>query len=361
MSPYKILFLLPYPIDEAPSQRFRVEQYFNILASQGSQFTVHTFFNTSDWKLIYAKGNLGRKLILFLLGFIKRVGTLFIAWQYDLIFIHREATPMGPPLFEWILAKVLQRKIIYDFDDAIWQTDRVDESWLERIMRWRVKVKQICKWSYKVSCGNEYLVKYALQYNNSVVLNPTTINTHQQHNPALYSTMKNDKRITIGWTGSRSTLKYLKILESVLRSLQQTYDHVDFLIIADQRPAFALDRITFVPWSKSTEVSALMFVDIGVMPLPNDAWANGKCGFKALQYMALEIPCVASPVGVNTEIIQHNENGFLCDNDEAWIVVLEKLIEDATLRSRIGVAGRKTVIDRYSVDSNSSNFLSLFQ
>jgi glycosyltransferase involved in cell wall biosynthesis len=356
----KILFLVPYPLNESPSQRFRFEQYFEILRSNGYEFKVQSFLDVRNWKIFFKSGNGFRKLLCLITGYGRRLKSLFTAWRYDYIFIHREATPLGPPVIEWILAKVLRSKLIYDFDDAIWMTDRKHEPFYLRLLKWRSKVKQICSWSYRVSCGNSYLAAYASQYNARVVYNPTTIDTEHWHNPELYPIRKNKYNITIGWTGSHTTLKYLNTAEPVLQRIAKNFPTVQFLVIADRAPELALSGLTFIPWDSQTEVQDLLLLDIGIMPLPDDEWAKGKCGFKALQYMALKIPAVVSPVGVNSTIIDHNSNGFLADSQESWYQHLSLLITDEALRRAIGNAARQKVIDQYSVLSNASNFLSLF-
>ena len=116
-----------------------------------------------------------------------------------------------------------------------------------------------------------------------------------------------------------------------------------------------------IKWSAEEEVNILNSFDIGIMPLPDDEWAKGKCGLKALSYMSLEIPTIVSPVGVNTEIIQQDVNGFLASTDQEWFQVLEKLIDEAELRERIGKAARKTVIEKYSVESQKNNYLNYFK
>ncbi|MDH5398960.1 MAG: glycosyltransferase family 4 protein, partial [Cyclobacteriaceae bacterium] len=121
-----------------------------------------------------------------------------------------------------------------------------------------------------------------------------------------------------------------------------------------------LNSLRFVPWNKETEVRDLMQIDVGLMPLTDDPWSRGKCGFKALQYMALGIPCLASPVGVNEQIIDHGVNGYLCGNENDWKKHIVSLLKDENLRKRLGQKGREKVIEDYSVDSNSSNFISLF-
>src|SRR6186713_282224 len=120
--PKKILFLVPYPVGESPSQRFRFEQYFSLLKDRGVQYRVQSFLNSHNWQLFFKPGNTFVKAWALLLGFGKRWVVLFQTLTYDFVFIHRETTPLGPPVMEWIMAKVLVRKIIYDFDDAIWLT-----------------------------------------------------------------------------------------------------------------------------------------------------------------------------------------------------------------------------------------------
>src|SRR5690606_28051456 len=119
--------------------------------------------------------------------------------------------------------------------------------------------------------------------------------------------------------------------------------------------------LVFLRWNKETEAEDLLKIDVGIMPLPNDEWSRGKCGFKALQYLAMKKPCVASPVGVNSEIIEHGVNGFLAESSEEWFIHLENLVRDESLRLQMGQAGRKKIIDHYSVVSNTSTFLSLFE
>jgi len=285
---------------------------------------------------------------------------MFKAPRYDFIFIHRECAPLGPPVFEWLLAKVLRKKIIYDFDDAIWLPNTSDENKIASALKWHGKVSDICRWSYRVSCGNAYLADYARQFNSNVVVNPTTIDTLYLHNPALYTPRQASQPVVIGWTGTHSTLKYLQPLLPVLQRLEKKYaDRIRFLVIANKAPDFALHQLTFVPWKKETEIGDLLQMDIGIMPLVDDIWAKGKCGFKALQYMALGLPAVVSPVGINTDIVDDTV-GFVADSETEWELALTRLIEDQALRRRLGEGARARVVERYSVTSNTSTFLSLF-
>lgn len=354
----KILFIVPYPVVQSPSQRFRFEQYFPALVEQRANYQVRSFLSDKYWRIFYSKGNHLLKLWCIISGFASRVAMLFTVPSYDFVFIHREATPIGAPIFEWIMAKVLRKRMIYDFDDAIWLTDKKHESSIEKALRWRSKVASICKWSYKVSAGNAYLAEYAKNFNKNVVINPTTIDTENVHKAAARS--RSTDRIVIGWTGSHSTLKYLKEIENVLSNIERNFPSVFFSVIADRAPDLNLKRLEFKPWSLETEVADLIQFDIGIMPLPDDEWAKGKCGFKALQYMAVEIPTVASPVGVNTSIINHGINGFLAANSAEWEKSLAMLIESESLRKQLGREGQLMVERHYSVTSNKKNFLSLF-
>jgi glycosyltransferase involved in cell wall biosynthesis len=355
----KILFLVPYPVGESPSQRFRFEQYFDLLKKNGVGFSVESFWSLAAWKILYKPGNGLSKTIWLKIGFWMRFWHVIKSLSYDWVFIHRECAPVGPPVFEFIMAKVFRKKIIYDFDDAIWLPNTSEENKLASWLKFHGKVKFICRWSYRVSCGNAWLADFARQFNSNVVVNPTTIDTEGLHNPNLFASQKKkNERVVIGWTGTHSTLPYLTELIPVLQRLEKKF-LITVRIISNKNPGLPLQTFEFVSWKKETEIQDLNSFDIGLMPLTDDAWAKGKCGFKALQYMALEIPCLASPVGVNTSIIKHSVNGFLCQSPQEWEQILEKLILEKTLRNSVGKAGRQTVVESFSVLSNTSVFLGL--
>jgi glycosyltransferase involved in cell wall biosynthesis len=272
--------------------------------------------------------------------------------KFNYVFIHRETAPLGPPIFEWIIAKILRKKIIYDFDDAIWLTDQ--QGRISNHIRCFWKVAKICNWAYKISCGNRYLANYAKQFNPNVIVNPTTIDTnHHQKSNALHT----NSLPVIGWTGSHTTLKYLDPLIPTLKKFEHEFK---LIVICNHNPAYNLANYQFITWDTEQEVKALQSIDIGIMPLPNDPWSKGKCGFKALQYMALAKPVVISPVGVNTEIINDQINGFLAASEGEWQKAIKALLLDKKLRVAIGLAGYQTLQNLFSKKSNEANFLSLF-
>ncbi len=356
ISPKRILFLTPYPFDTAPGQRFRYEQYFGALTQAGLEYTIRTFLDVETNDILYKKGMVGKKAFGIVKGFLRRFKHLYEARGYDYVFVFRELAPIGPPVFEWILAKVLGKKMVYDFDDAIWLPNTSEHNQMAAKLKWHQKVGPICKWAYKVSCGNEYLCNYARQFNPNVVLNPTTIDTEHHHNR-----IKNQDaaKVVIGWTGTHSTVSYLDELVPVLRKLEEDLDF-EFKVISNRPPDFELKSLVYKHWAKDTEIDDLMDFNFGVMPLTDDPWARGKCGFKALQYMALGMPAVVSPVGVNTTIVADGVNGYLCNTPDEWEAALRKLISDHQLRIEMGQKARQTIVERYSVLSNTGSFLSLF-
>lgn len=351
----KILFLSTYPKDSAPSQRFRYEQY---LADLSREYDVQTapFIGDKLWEIYYQKGKFVLKSILLVLAYFKRVSIL-LKLRNKQIFIHREITPLGPPLFEFIIAKVLRKKYIYDFDDAIWLPNFSEANSAFQRIKMYGKVKYIIRWADQVVTGNEYLANYARQYNKNVQVIPTTIDTVNHHN--ILSDHSQEK-LVIGWTGTHSTMHYLDRLIPIIAELEQKYDF-EFRVISNKKPDYPLKSLHYMDWTKETEIEDLSKLHIGVMPLTDDQWSEGKCGFKGLQYMALQIACVMSPVGVNKQIVQSGINGYLVDTDREWYEILEALILDPALRERIGVQGRKRIEEAYSVKSQLAAYRQLFR
>lgn len=352
----RILFLVPYPKDEAPSQRFRFEQYLEILEKNGIDYDLKPYMSTRTWAMYYKPGRFFRKILGLKMGYLRRWGTLFRIRRYDLVFIHREAVPVGPPIIEWLITKVFGKKMIYDFDDAIWLPNYSRSNrwffWMKRYSN----VKTLTRWSWKTSCGNSYLCAFARKYSGNAVYNPTTIDTENYHNKMVDH---DASKIVIGWTGSHSTMRYLQKIYPALIDLEKKYDF-EFRVISDQKPDLDLRSMNFIEWDKSREIEDLAGIHIGVMPLTEDRWSKGKCGFKALQYMALGMAAVVSPVGVNRSIIDDGKNGIICNNTTEWKYALEKLLRDKSLRKDLGKAARKKVEEGFSVRSNTANFLHLF-
>lgn len=351
-----IAFLAQLPKNVSPGQRFRFEQYENLLIGAGFRVDTFPFLDKKVRKILYQKGHLFQKVTGVINGFVKRIRFLGVCKRYDYIFVQREMTPIGPPFFEWMVARVFRCKIIYDFDDAIWIPNVSEGNQVAQFLKCFWKVKYISKWAYKVSVGNQFLGAFAKQFNKQVIYNPTCVDTQSRYNILANH---DQSTVTIGWTGSHSTLQFLELCIPALKKLEQKHQF-RFLVICDQKPDFDLASMTFIPWNAATEIEDLARINIGIMPLKHDAWSEGKCGFKIIQYLALGIPAVASPVGVNKQIIEHGNNGFLCETDSDWVECLSELLTDIDKRKAFGKKGRQKIEKAYSVHANADNFLSLF-
>ncbi|MEO6723430.1 MAG: glycosyltransferase [Ferruginibacter sp.] len=353
----KILLIVPSPKKISPSARFRIELYENLLAANGFECQSNFFWSEEASRYLYSRGKFFQKSLWLMQGFFRRTITLFRIRKCDYIFILRETTPIGPPIFEWLYAKLFRRRIIYDFDDAIWVNQAQGNNAWVKIFKCFWKVKAICKWSYRVSVGNKYLYNYAIQHNTKVIINPTCVDTSKKHNVLKH---QNTEKVIIGWTGSFSQLICLEEVLDVLQALEKKYEF-EFIVIANKDPMLPLKHYRFIKWVEATEINDLLNFNIGIMPLPDDEFTRGKCGFKLIQYLSLGIPVVASPVAVNKEIVDQEENGFLCKTKEEWYASLEKLLLDVQLRQKMGANGREKIIHNYSLLSNEATFLSLFQ
>jgi glycosyltransferase involved in cell wall biosynthesis len=347
---------VPYPRGTAASQRYRFEQYLKILEDGEFEWKIAPFINTDTWEILYHKGHYFKKAWGYFIGFLNRILLLLNIRKYHWIFIHREAIILGPALFEWILVKLFRKQIIYDFDDAIWITRDSSNNRLLNLFRATNKTSQICRLSQRVCVGNSFLADYARKFNSQVHVIPTTIDT--QHKHCILHHHQSDKTV-IGWTGSHSTLPFLFNIIPVLKRLEENYNF-EFQVIADQNPHLPLKSYSYKKWDKESEIDDLMDIDIGLMPLPDNEWSLGKCGLKALQYMALGIPAVVSAIGANNDIVSNQLDGLHCKNNEEWYFNIEKLIVDPQLRFEMGRKGRQKVIRDYSVVANTPAFLSLF-
>ena len=351
-----IHFWVPYPIGVAPSQRFRVELFLPKLKTEEYSFKLLTFLDKNAWDILYKPGNRLLKALGTVKGFFRRIDHLFQSVKADYIFIHREATPLGPPFFEWLLTKVLRKKIIYEYDDAIWIPGGEEISFRKKWLKATWKIKYIIKWSYKVAAGNKFLCDYARQYSSSVFLIPTVVDT--MHGHFKQRDQKQGNKIVVGWTGTHTTLHNLEVIEGVIPELKKEIDF-DFYVISNKQPQWSFDFI-YKQWELETEQEDLLKMHIGIMPAKQGPWFEGKCGFKLIQYHACGIPAVASPIEVNKLITLHDKTGFIATNKDEWKKYLKRLISDASMRSEMGKAGREHIEKNYSLDKLFPAFVSLF-
>ncbi len=352
----RILFLTLHRPNRSPSQRFRFEQYLEFLDKGKISYTFSYLLNEKDDTIFYSKGKSLQKFLIVVKSFFKRLKEVREIKNYDIVFIQRECFMLGTSYFE---KKIAQSgiKMIFDFDDAIW-LQNVSEAnktfvWLKNPN----KTSRIISYSSLVIAGNEYLKNYALKYNSKVIIIPTTIDTKEYNRIEV----PKDDKIVIGWSGSITTIQHFEYAIPILKKIKKKYkDKVEFRVIGDSNYVSDELPVNATSWNKQLEIQDLSYFDIGIMPLPDDVCAMGKCGLKGLQYMALEIPTIMSPVGVNSEIIIDGKNGFLAATEEEWIDKISMLIESEELRLKLGKEGRLTVQKFYSIDANKEKYRSVF-
>jgi glycosyltransferase involved in cell wall biosynthesis len=350
----KILAIVQHRKGRSPGQRFRFEHYIPYLEANGYEIVFSNIISEKDDNIFYSKGKYFAKLMIVLKSFRHRLQDLKTAKDCDLVFIYREAVMLGTTCFEKKLSK-LNVPVIFDFDDSIWLNDTSDGNKNLAWMKKPKKTANICKYSSLVIVGNQYLANYAKTFNPNVEIIPTTINT-EYHKPQRTKTIED--KICIGWTGTTTTLKHYYTSIPVLKKIKEKYgDKVYFKVIVNSEEWTKDLDVKLVKWTKEAEINELCEFDIGIMPLPDNEWSRGKCGFKGLQCMSLNMPVIMSPVGVNTAIIENGKNGFLADTDELWFDYLCQLIDSFELRKHIGEAARKTIEKSYSVKAWEKKFL----
>lgn len=348
----RILFLAPYPVNKAPSQRLKYEQYYTYFEKAGYQLTTHSFVNERFWKVIYLRGHLVQKVLFTLMGYFKSIQNLFSIYKYDLVYVHLWVTPLGPPIFEWLVRK-LSKKIIYDIDDLIYLGNTSQSNSFIKWLKGRNKPIYLMKSADHVIVCTPKLEEFALKFNSKVTDISSTIDTDIYIPVNNYS---NNKRIVLGWSGSHSTSKYLYLLEDILKKIYQNTSF-SLLVIGDSKFNIQGIPIEAHEWSAVNEVELLQRIDIGLYPLPDEEWVYGKSGLKALQYMALGIPTIATKIGANYRIIDDGKSGFLVKSDKDWTEKIELLIRDAKLRQKLGSEGRKKVEQFYSIKANAPTYL----
>jgi glycosyltransferase involved in cell wall biosynthesis len=349
----KILFLSPYPIDKAPSQRLKYEQYYGHIANAGYEITTSSFVSEEFWKIIYKPGKTVKKVLYTLDGYLRRIKDLFSLSQYDIVYIHLWVTPLGPPVFEWLVNK-LAKKIVYDIDDLIYLKPKSKANPLISLIKSENKPKYLMSKADHVITCTPYLDQYVRQYSANTTDISSTINTDIYIPKADYETKA---PIVIGWSGSYSTSKYLLLLKDVLLRLKE---HVNFklLVIGDENFYIEGLDVEAISWNERSEVVDLKKIDIGLYPLPNEEWVLGKSGLKALQYMALGIPTIATAIGANFRVIENDVSGYLVNNEEEWLNSLLELSKDVELRQKIGLRARERVVQFYSIEANKEIYIS---
>ena len=313
--------------------------------------------NDKQDNIYYSSGHVFLKMLIVIIAVI-RLSKELLFRKYDIVFVQREAFMLGISFFEKQFSK--RSKLIFDFDDTIWMTQTGEVKSKNRslyFLKNPLKTRNIIASAQLVFAGNNFLANYARQFNSNVAVIPTTIDTKEY----LIVVKPDKEKICIGWSGSFSTIIHFEYVLDALKMVKEKYrNKVYFKVIGDGSYECTELSLKGISWNKETELDDLSEIDIGIMPLPDDEWTRGKCGLKGLQYMGLGIPCIMSPVGVNKEIISDGENGFIAKSSLDWVNKISSLIEDHQLRIDMGLKGRKTVEENYSVAVTKESYLKHF-
>lgn len=332
-----------------PAARYRLWQFVEPLKKLGHDVTVRVTNPERTWTS-QRKHPLARRLETYLRSFGRVLHSLWMlrdAGRFDVIMMNRDIVPETKVTFiePWLARR--NPRLIFDFDDSIHLGAR------------EAKLREVLGKFAWITPGNPYLAAFAEQVNPHVTILPTVVDTEQYQVVAERA----PGPLRIGWSGSRSTLiQCLPLLENVMVQLAAECDF-ELIIISDTSPELTWQgvRWRFIPWSPETEVEGIQQIDIGLMPLRDELFERGKCGLKAIQYMAAGIPALVSPVGANVDIVVDGKTGFHCATDEAWLKALHFLIANPDVRREMGLAARTWVEGHYSIAAILPKMIETFE
>ena len=353
MSELSVLALVPYALDTTPSQRFRLEQWAPLLArDHGIRVHWSPFAGARLAALLARPGHVAGKAARLAWASVARLGDLVRARRHDVVLVHRAACLAGPAWIERLLAAT-GKPLVFDFDDAIWVRHTSGANAFFDGLKFPGKTATLCRIAARVVAGCEYLAAYARRHSERVTVVPTSIDT-SRYVPRVRPA---GDRVVIGWTGSATSLSHLEWFAPVLRLLLAQRP-VELRVLSTREPALPGVPFTYRRWTPGNEIEEIGAFDVGIKPMPDDPWSRGKCPMKELQYLALGVPAVCSDVGTAGEAVRSGENGFLARSPDEWIAHLVRLVDDAPLRARLGEAGRRLVVERYSAESSARAFAS---
>ncbi len=349
----RVLGLSSYPL-EAAATRFRMAQYIEPLSKRGIELTLSPFLRSNEFQDLYDDQDVARKLLPFSKSFFRRLTEVLASRRYDLLFVQREAMPFGPAVFEWLHRNLKGIPMVLDLDDATYipyvspNFGRVGSA-----LKFFGKTDKLIKRAAVVICGNRFIAEYAQSLGVSAIVIPTIVDT-SEFNPKEHS----NERPVIGWIGTHSTLPSVEWLFSVIQRLALKYEFVFKVVGAGCDVSIDGVMVESKAWSLESEIDDFRSLDIGLYPIvksgsANQEWIEGKSGFKAIEYMAVGVPFVMSPVGVCAEIGIPGETHFNALTHEDWYNHLDVLLSDKELRKRMGNEGRHFSIANYDLEDHA--------
>ena len=334
------------------SSRVRFYQYFPYLKSHGVDITSAPFFKDSYVQRIYTGQRVNSISILH--AYWKRLSVLLESAKTDLLWVEKELFPWLPAWFESLMQT---RGIPYvvDYDDAVFHRYDLHRSILVRSLL-KNKIDRVMRHAVLVVAGNAYLADRAKQAGaKRIEYLPSVVDV------SSYQTKKNEIKspFRIGWVGSPITVPYLDVVRDALMQLSKEADIHVTLIGSGEIAPFSNISTTILPWDEETERFIGGLFDVGIMPLVDGPFERGKCGYKLVQYMAGGLPIIASPVGVNSQMIEPGVNGYLASTTEEWLKAFRSLIHDNQLTMEMGRAGRQKAERLYNLQITAPKLLDL--
>ena len=342
----RVLGLASYPV-EAAATRFRMMQFVEPLAQQGIELSVYPFIDSRLHGSLYQRSQWLRTACGLTLASLRRVRELWRARKADLLFVQREAMMFGPPLIEWLSINLHDCPMVLDLDDATYVSYKSPTyGRLGSMLKWFSKTNDLIRWSRLVTCGNREIAAYVSSKGRPAVVIPTIVDTNTFRPRA--ESAKNDVPV-IGWIGTHSTFPYVRTIFPVLERLAREHRFRLRLVgTGEENTKIPGVEIENLSWKLDREVADFQSLDIGIYPIIEDDWSVGKSCFKAIQYMAVGVPFVLSPVGVCREIAEPGQTHFVARSEEDWYAHLSRLLGDTLLRREMGDAGRGYAVEHYS-------------
>lgn len=352
----KILFLPKYPVEGA-SSRYRVHQFIPFLESQGFECTVSAFYDSGQFaRLMKGGGRIGKMMVMALAAF-RRIGVALSAYRYDIVYMQREALPVGPLWLEKLF-RAYGVKTVFDYDDALFLFKENRVTGFFNRFKQPDRIPAIMRHVDAVNASNDFLAQYAADHCGRVV-NIPGVEDLQHMTPKNHDDA--GAGVTVGWIGSPSTEYYLNLIADSLQKLARQVPGFRFVVIGGRN--FSVDGVDVrhIPWTLAGEVPEVAKFDVGIMPLPDDAWSEGKSGGKARLYMALGVPAVVTGTGYNRELIADDETGVLIESPDEWHDALLAMCQDQPRRRRIGLAARAYVEKHLSLEVAGLQMATLFR